>query len=79
MDAAGAGVDQRGQGVDVGALELGELAVAEDQLGDIEASLGADDEEVEDKAMLEDGALSPQDAVAEELVGRSLASELEAA
>lgn len=49
------------------------------QLGDIDAGLGADGEDAENKTMSEDGARSPRDPVAEELVGRSLASELEAA
>ncbi|KEQ59848.1 uncharacterized protein M437DRAFT_55820 [Aureobasidium melanogenum CBS 110374] len=48
------------------------------QLGDIDTGIGADDEEEQRIVNMDDEAQSPRDQTAEELVGRSLANELEA-
>ena len=50
------------------------------QLGDVDTGIGADDEEEEEQSATapEDDAQGPRDQTPEELVGRSLADELEA-
>ncbi|KAG9597239.1 hypothetical protein KCU86_g19531, partial [Aureobasidium melanogenum] len=48
------------------------------QLGDVDTGIGADDEEEQRGTNMDDEAQSPRDQTPEELVGRSLASELEA-
>ncbi|KAH0142034.1 hypothetical protein KCU67_g14222, partial [Aureobasidium melanogenum] len=48
------------------------------QLGDVDTGIGADDEEEQRSVNMDDEVQSPRDQTPEELVGRSLASELEA-
>ncbi|CAD0089479.1 unnamed protein product [Aureobasidium mustum] len=48
------------------------------QLGDVDTGIGADDEEEQTTVNMDNEAQSPRDQTPEELVGRSLASELEA-
>ncbi|KAI5248503.1 hypothetical protein E4T43_01232 [Aureobasidium subglaciale] len=48
------------------------------QLGDVDTSIGADDEQEQEVVNMNDGVQGSRDQTPEELVGRSLASELEA-